>query len=228
MFNYLADEEGKPMKKFFKNQAGYLLYGFIFWLPIAIFIIIVWYAFANLEAIGGEIGHLFFPGKIIYPGVASLILLLIFLSTGYLLRKTPINKFFSKIPVLGLFFGEGQIMTFERLSHLTPCLFLYSPTCISYGWIISEEKIMISGENNHQVNLVNVYYPNIPTIITGQIFAAKKETVVRLSNSSKQIIDLLLYAFKSPDYIKYLPWPDEDKESFIKRAKNFGLNVCTE
>lgn len=215
------------MKAFFKNQLGHILYGFIFWFPIGIAIIALGYLFGNLENSGKEIINFLFPNITIYPGIVTLIWIIIFLLTGIILKKTPINKFLSKVPVLGLFFGEGQIVTLERLLHLTPCLFLYSPTCISYGWILSEEKTKLDDKENNSPSLINVYYPNVPTLITGQIFPVRKETVIKLGNSSKEIIDLLLYAFKSPAHIKYLPWPDEDAEVFEKRAANFGKNSCT-
>jgi hypothetical protein len=143
------------------------------------------------------------------------------------LKLTKIRSFFSKIPVIGLFFGEGEIITIDRLLHLKPCLFLFSPTCLSYGWILSEEKVKLS-EEKVIFSLVNIYYPNVPTLVTGQVFPVRKDTVIKLGNSSKEIIDLLLYAFRSPKDLKYLPWEDESREDFEKRAKSFGLNLNTE
>jgi len=143
------------------------------------------------------------------------------------LKLTKIRGVFSKIPVLGLFFGAGEIITIERLLHLNPCLFLISPTCLSYGWILSEEKVKL-GKKKAAFTLINVYYPNVPTLITGQVFPVRKDTVIRLGNSSKEIIDLLLYAFRSPKDLKYLPWEDESRADLEKRAKSFGLNLNTE
>jgi hypothetical protein len=71
---------------------------------------------------------------------------------------------------------------------------------------------------------VNVYYPNVPTLVTGQVFPVRKNTIVRLGNPSKEIIDLLLYAFRSPESLIYLPWEDETPESFRARAARFGIN----
>ena len=118
-------------------------------------------------------------------------------------------------------------MTVDRLLHLNPCFFLLSPTCLSYGWILSEEKVKLSKEKAI-FTLVNVYYPNVPTLITGQVFPVRKDTVIKLGNSSKEIIDLLLYAFRSPADLKYLPWEDESQEDFEKRAKSFGVDLNTE
>ncbi len=41
--------------------------------------------------------------------------------------------------------------------------------------------------------------------------------------SSTEIIDLLLYAFRSPPCLKYLPWENESQKEFEERSKFFGL-----
>jgi hypothetical protein len=105
---------------------------------------------------------------------------------------------------------------------MTPCLFLLSPTCISYGWVLSEEKVKVKNERV-DFRLVNVYYANVPTIITGQVFSVRKETVMKLGNPSREIIDILLYGLRRPEYLQYLPWEDETEEEFKERAKRFGL-----
>jgi hypothetical protein len=105
---------------------------------------------------------------------------------------------------------------------MQPCLFLYSPTCISYGWILSEEKVNLSGDKA-SFPMLNVYFPNVPTLVTGQVFAARKESVMKLANSSGEIINLMLYAFRSPAAIEYLPWEGESREEFTERSRIFGL-----
>jgi uncharacterized membrane protein len=99
---------------------------------------------------------------------------------------------------------------------------LFSPTCPSYGWILSEERIRLN-EDEADFSLVNVYYPNVPSIVTGQIFPVRKEAVMKLDNPSKEIIDLLLYALRSPESIRYRPWEHETEDEFRKRADAFGL-----
>ncbi|OGO40523.1 MAG: hypothetical protein A2147_07635 [Chloroflexi bacterium RBG_16_57_8] len=101
---------------------------------------------------------------------------------------------------------------------------MYSPTLLSYGWILSEERVKV-GDEDAQFTLMNVYYPNVPTLITGQVFPARKDTVMKLGNPSKEVIDLLLYAFRSPSALRYLPWEDESHEEFEARAMRFGINV---
>ena len=151
-----------------------------------------------------------------------------FLLTGIILKNTPVGNILSRLPVLGMFFRKkgGTVITFKRLLNLTPCLFLLSPTCPSYGWILSKEEIKLNDEKT-RFPLINVYYPNVPTIITGQIFPVRKETVIKLGNPSKEILDLLLYSLRSPENILYLPWEEENEEEFKKRAEDFGLKIST-
>jgi hypothetical protein len=102
------------------------------------------------------------------------------------------------------------------------CLFLYSSTCISFGWILAEEKVQISGENS-TFPLMCVYFPSVPALVTGSVFTVRKDAVMKLDNSSSEVINLLLYAFRSPVALKYLPWEDESPEEFRERSKMFGL-----
>ena len=82
--------------------------------------------------------------------------------------------------------------------------------------------MQISGENA-SFPLLCVYFPNIPTLVTGSVFAVRKDAVMKLDNTSTEVINLLLYAFRSPAALKYLPWEDESDEEFKKRSKIFGL-----
>jgi len=214
------------MRRFVKNQIGFLLFGFVFWLPIAVVILVIVFLFNNLEEIGRKILLLYLPENLVFSGFGIIFGILLLYLSGVVLKLTKVGRFFSRIPVLGLFFGEGEVITIERLAHLNPCLFMMSPTCLSYGWILSEEKVRLGNEAS-TFTLVNVYYPNVPTLITGQVFPVRRDKVIRLGNPSKEIIDLLLYAFRSPKDVKYLPWEDESQEYFEKRAKSFGLDLST-
>ena len=215
------------MRRFVKSQITFLLFGVGFWLPIAVLILIVVFLFNNLEEMGRKILLVFLPEKLFHSGFGIVLGTLIVYFSGMALKLTRIRGGFSKIPVLGLFFGAGEIITIDRLLHLKPCLFLLSPTCLSYGWILSEEKVKLS-EEEVIFTLINVYYPNVPALITGQVFPVRKDTVIKLGNPSKEVIDLLLYALRSPKDLKYLPWEDESQEDFEKRAKSFGLDLNTE
>ncbi|MFC1934461.1 hypothetical protein ACFLXX_04905 [Chloroflexota bacterium] len=211
---------------FIKDRLGDLLSGLVFWLPIGVIILVGSYIYSSLEDLGKSFLVFFLPEKFVYPGFGIILWIIILLLTGLILRNTAIGDFLSRVPVLGIFFRRkgGRIITFNKLLGLTPCLFLFSPTCPSYGWILTEEEIKLNEEEAH-LALINVYYPNVPSIVTGQIFPVRKETVIKLGNPSREIIDLLLYALRSPENIQYLPWEEEGEDEFKKRAKYFGLNL---
>jgi uncharacterized membrane protein len=215
------------VRRFFKSQLTFLLFGIVFWLPVAVLIFIISILLMNAEDFGRKFLLLVLPQSLVYPGLGIALAVIIIYLTGIILRVTRIRKFFSKIPLLGLFFGSGEIITVDRLLNLKPCLFLFSPTCPSYGWILSEEKVKVDADKA-LFNMINIYYPNVPTLVTGQVFPVRKENVVRLGNPSKEIIDLLLYAFRSPQDLRYLPWEGETLEDFRKRAQCFGLDISGE
>jgi uncharacterized membrane protein len=209
--------------KFIKRQLGFLLYGIVFWLPIGVIVLVAKLILGDLDNIGRDLLKLFVPDEFVYAGLGIVLWLVIFFLTGLLVKLTPVGDLFSRVPILGMFIRRGgEIITIDKLISLTPCLFLYSPTCISYGWILSEEKVKLDNENS-PFSLVNVYYPNVPTILTGQVYSVRKETVMKLANPSREIIDILLYGLRRPEILTYLPWEDESTEEFIERAKRFGL-----
>jgi len=213
------------MRSFLRGLLGYFFSGFIFWFPIGIVVLIIGYVFSNLERFGESILGLFLASSSVYQGFGTILWLMLFLLTGLVLKKTPVGKMLSDVPILGLFFRkDGEIMTFERLSHLTPCLFLFSPTCLSYGWKISTEGVRLDGGKKGPA-LINVYYPNFPSLITGQVFALRKEAVMKLGNPSREVMDLFLFAVRSPENVLFLPWEDETEEDFLKRADSFGSMI---
>lgn len=209
--------------KFTKRQIGYLFLGFIAWLPIGVLVLVGDYILGNLEHVGKDFLDLFIPERFLYPGLGIALWLVLFYLSGLLLRRTKIGTYFSNVPILGTFFRTGgETMTLDRLMNLTPCLFLYSPTCLSYGWILAPEKVKLA-DDNADFELVDVYYPNVPTIITGQVFAVRKDSVMKLGNPSRDVIDILLYGLRKPITLQYLPWEGESLEDFKERAAHFGL-----
>jgi len=212
------------MSELIKKQFTFIIYGLVFWLPVALVLYIAVLLFGNVENIGRMLLGVVVPDKYLYTGFGIILFILIVYISGILLKTTKLGKVLSKIPVIGLFFGQGEIITISKLSHMQPCLFLYASTSIAYGWILSEEKVTL-GEEKAIFPIINVYFPNVPTLVTGQVFAARKETVMKLANTSSEVINLMLYAFRSPAAIKYLPWEDESPEEFKERAKFFGLKT---
>jgi uncharacterized membrane protein len=210
------------MIRLLKKLLTFIIYGLVFWLPVILVVYIAVFLINNAEKIGKMILGVAVPDKYLYYGLGIALCVLIIFLSGMLLKLTKVGKVLSKIPIIGLFFAQGEIMTINRLSHMQPCLFLYSPTCISYGWILSEEKVKLSNDNA-VFPIINVYFANVPTFITGQVFAVRKDTVMKLANSSSEVINLLLYAFRSPAALEYIPWEDESQEEFKERSKLFGL-----
>jgi len=216
----------KILLSFIKERLGDMFTGLVFWLPIGVIVLIGSYIFSSLENFGQKFLGFFIADEFIHPGFGILLWLLIFLFSGLLLKNTTIGDFLSGVPVIGILFRKkgGRIISVGKLMGLTPCLFLYSPTCPSYGWILSEETIKVAGKEA-EFKLLNIYYPNVPSIMTGQIYPVRKESAIKLGNPSREIIDLLLYALRSPESIRYLPWENEDEDEFRKRAEIFGLNI---
>ena len=210
------------MKEIIKKQLTFLLYGFVFWLPVILVTYVMILLFGNGDKVGKLILGVVVDKKYLFTGLGFIFCILIIYLCGMVLKLTKVGKILSKIPVIGLFFGQGEIMTIGRLTNMQACLFLYSPTCISFGWILAEEKVQL-GEEIANFPLICVYFPSVPTLVTGSVHTIRKSGVMKLGNSSTEVINLLLYAFKSPAALKYLPWEDESPEEFKERSKIFGL-----
>ncbi|OGZ18955.1 MAG: hypothetical protein A2175_01320 [Candidatus Nealsonbacteria bacterium RBG_13_42_11] len=210
-------------------MCGYLLKdlfsGIVLWIPILLAGFILWLIFDTTGEWGKNLLNFFFPNHNIDLGWGIFFFVMLFLLTGILIRKTLISNWLSRIPIWGRFFqkdGKTITITFDKLLKSQPCLFLFSPTCPSYGFIFSEEMAEINDEISDIV-FVNVYDPDIPAIITGKIRAPRKEKVILLGNPAWEIIDILFYNRKVPKHLILLPWEGESKEAFRKRAEGFGL-----
>ncbi len=213
------------MKAIVRTQFGYLFYGLVFWFPSLILLAVLATTLGPLENLGRKLLKIVIPSEFLYPGFGLIFLGIVFYLTGILLGRSLMTRLVSKIPILNLFLGKKkgrQTITLERLLNLTPCLFLLSPTCLSYGWVLNEQKVILpNGENGP--SLVLIYYPNVPTLITGQVYSVRKEGAIRLGNTSTEIINILLYNISGPEALKCLPWDDENQEEFKKRVASFGL-----
>jgi len=211
--------------KLVKRQLGFSLYGFIFWLPISIALVIGVYIFGDLESLGKGFLSSFLPDRFVYPGLGIVFWLVLFFVTGLILKITNIGNFLLGVPLIGAFFRSGgTTITIDDLLNLSPCLFLRSETCIAYAWILWEEKVKL-GNKSADFDLIDLYHPHAPAILTGRVFSVRKGTIIKLGNKSGEIIDILLYGLRRPEEIKYLPWEDETEEEFKERARHFGLDI---
>lgn len=210
------------MKKFIKNHLSYLFSGIAIWFPILIVILIAIFVFSSLENIGGNFLNLLVPGKHVFAGAGTLLMIIVIYITGFALKGKVVKKVISKVPILSFFISDGEKMTLEKLRKLSPCSFLSSPTCLTYGFILSETKTTIHEKNDEKPlenSVVNVYQPGTPTIITGQMFSLNRKNVVKLGNTADEIIKLILYSSENPPCLYFLPWPEEKREDFEKRIE---------
>jgi len=102
------------------------------------------------------------------------------------------------------------------------CFTISNLVFLSDGY--SQRKKVQIGDDKTSFHLLCVYFPAIPTLVTGSVFTLRKNAVMKLGNSSSEVLNLLLYAFRSPAALKYLPWEDESPEEFKERSKLFDLS----
>jgi uncharacterized membrane protein len=208
---------------FMSSQFKYLFAGIVTWIPIGFILLVIFYVAGIMEDLGQRFFDFFLPKGMLPVGLGIIFWILIFYLTGLVFNRTPVSHLFSRIPVIGLFFSRtGEAMTLEKLTRLTPCVFLYSSTCVSYGWILWDQPIKLNGTDTG-FSMITVYYPNVPALLSGEIYLLRKEAVVRLGNSTQEMINVLLYGLKKPDTLKYLPWIDETDSNFTERMASFAL-----
>jgi len=116
------------MKKTLKAQMTFLLFGFVFWLPVAVVLYLAILVISDGDKIGNMILGVGLPARYLHFGLGFIFCILIIYFSGMLLKLTSVGKILSKVPIIGLFFGQGEIMTIARLAHMQACLFLFSPT----------------------------------------------------------------------------------------------------
>jgi uncharacterized membrane protein len=211
--------------KFLGRQLRFLLWGCIFWLPISIAIAIGIYIFGDLENLGSGFLDLFVPERFTYTGLGIAFWVILLYATGFLVQRTIIGNFLWKIPLFGTIFRRGgTTATIDDLLNLSPCLCLRSETCIAYAFILWEEKVRLD-KDSADFDLIDIFQPHPPAIVTGRIFSVRKGTLIKLGNKSGDIINILLYGLRRPVELKYLPWEDETEEEFRARASHFGLDI---
>ncbi len=210
------------MRRSAKAQLGFLLYGLAFWLPV----VAVLFALLSVLDLAKAVDRIaFLPIIAAHPWISLAIAALVLYVSGTILRLTRVRVLLSKVPAVGPFlFGGGQRMTVGSLIRLKPCVFLIAPTRLCYGWILSEERVKLD-EHEAGFTIINVYHPYIPLFVVGEVTSLRREAVMRLGNSSREIADMLLYALRSPDALVYLPWDNESPEHFRERAIRFGVNL---
>ena len=207
--------------------------GFIIALPIGIFLWIIYGVLNAVNKLGDKILSPFLPGRHFVWGMGFLVILLLVLIIGILevysegkkrsFWQTIKEKSVGKIPLFGPFFAKRgkNMISFEDLKKMTPCKFWLSDTTPHYGFIIREQKVR--GADTE----IDVYRPNVPTIIPGDLFPLKKRFVIKLGNPSGEILDKLASGgFIGSEEEIPLPWEDENEEEFRERINLTPLEIA--
>lgn len=92
------------------------------------------------------------------------------------------------------------------------------------AFILWQEKVRL-GKESADFDLIDIYQPHPPALVTGRVFSVRKGTLIKLGNKSIDIINILLYGLRRPLELTYLPWEDETEEDFKERVKHFGLDI---
>jgi len=207
--------------------------GLIIVLPILIILWIIYVVLNPINKFGDAILKLFLPGRHFIWGSGLLVVLIFILIIGgievYSAKRkktfwqTIKDKSVGKIPLFGPFFARSgkDVVSFEDLKKLTPCKFWLSGTTPHYGFIIREQRVR--GAETE----VDVYRPNVPTIIPGDLFPLKKRLVIKLGNPSGEILDKLASGgFVGSEEEIPLPWEDETEEEFRERINLTPLEMA--
>jgi len=207
--------------------------GFILALPLGIILWIIYGVLNAINKLGDKILSPFLPGRHFVWGMGLLVILLLIVIIGGIevysegkkksFWQTIKEKSVGKIPLFGPFFARSgkDVVSFEDLRKMTPCKFWLSDTTPHYGFIIREQKVR--GAETE----LDVYRPNVPTIIPGDLFPLKKRLVIKLGNPSGEILDKLASGgFIGSEEEIPLPWEYETEEEFRERINLTPLEIA--
>ena len=96
------------MRGLFKKQFTFILYGFVFWLPVILVIYIAALFFSNAEKIGKMLLGVVVPDKFLYAGLGFVLCILIVYFSGILLKLTKVGRVLSRIPFIGIFLDKAK------------------------------------------------------------------------------------------------------------------------
>lgn len=202
-------------------------------LPLAVFFYILTLLIGPLDKAGSFVIGLFLADKFIFPGAGLILILVIIYIVGrievhFAEREKNIwsflkEKTIGKIPFFGFFFTSKNrnMISLEDIKRATPCKFWLSDTCAHYGLIIGEQSIR--GDEPE----IDVYRPNVPTLIPGDLFPVKKRYVIKLANSPNEILNKLASGgIIKPDEEIPIKWDDETDEEFNERVRLTPLEIA--
>jgi uncharacterized membrane protein len=207
--------------------------GTIITLPIGVILLIIVGVLNAVNGLGDKMLTPFLPGRHIPWGFGFVVMAVVVVIIGRLevhyegrensIWQTIKQKSVGRIPFLGplLARSDKKVISYEDFKRLTPCKFWLSGTTPHYGFIINEQKVR--GAETE----IDVYRPNVPTIIPGDLFPVKKRMVIKLGNSSAEILDKLA----SGGFIRCeeeipIPWEDETEAEFRDRINLTPLEIA--
>jgi uncharacterized membrane protein len=202
--------------------------------PIGVVLWIILGVVNAVNTLGDKLITPFFPGRQVTWGIGFLIILFFILVVGRLelyyegkeksIWQTFKEKSVGKIPFIGPLFAtrNRKVISLQDFKELTPCKFWLSDTTPHYGFIVSEQKV--KGADTE----IDVYRPNVPTIIPGDLFPLKKRFVIKLGNPSSEILEKLTSCgfIRAEEEIP-VPWEDETPEEFHERINLTPLEIAT-
>lgn len=215
-------------------QIGRVLWrGIIIAAPILIIAWMLYQVMNAVNSLGGRVLGLFVPDRYLAWGTGILFILVLILILGVIevhhgdkkrgvwqsIKKHTVGRipFFGSLMVR----SDRKIISLEDLKKLAPCKFWLSDTTPHYGFIVNEQKVR--GAETE----LDVYRPNVPTIVPGDLFPLKRRLVIKLGNSSAEILDKLASGgfIGSHEEIP-IPWDDETEEDFRERINLTPLELA--
>ncbi len=225
----------RPIRRFLGVfQIGRILWrGIIIAAPILIIAWMLYQVMNAVNSLGGRVLGLFIPDRYLAWGTGILFILLLVLIIGIIevhhgdkqkgvwqsIKKNTVGR----IPFFGSLMARSdrRIISLEDLRKLAPCKFWLSDTTPHYGFIVNEQKVR--GAETE----LDVYRPNVPTIVPGDLFPLKRRLVIKLGNSSAEILDKLASGgFISSNEEIPIPWEDETEEEFSQRINLTPLELA--
>ena len=225
-------ELAKKIRQLFQIRRTFFR-GLLITLPLGIIVWIIYGILNAFNTLGDEISSPFLPRGYQVWGMGLLIVLILIFVIGRLEiyaqgKRRNIWLTFKKhtvgrIPLFGTFFvgSDKNVMSWDELLKMTPCKFWLSATTSHYGFIIRKQKV--KGAETE----IDIYRPNVPTIVPGDLFPMKKRLVIKLGNPSGQILEKLASGgFVGADEEIPLPWEDETDEEFQERINLTPLEIA--
>ena len=201
--------------------------GLLLLIPVVVVFYIINLLVLPLDDVGRVILRLFIPSEFVGVGTGLIVVVFFALVAGRLVlffeqrNYTFWNAYVRRIPLVGPFFSGGGALSLEQLAKMTPCKFWLSDTTPHYGFIVREQKVR--GAENE----IDVYRPNVPSIIPGDLMPLKKRLVIKLGNPPGEVLQKLASGgFFSPEEEIPLPWEGESEAEFKERINLTPLEIA--